>query len=465
MIREVSAKTTTVRAHTSRGIKGRPKILHIVRVCMEFLKPKNGREEEGTPVSNKVVELCWEQSRTNATISSCTSFISSKILGHGIVFASLDGKQMNVEFERHVSQFFVPFAKKALECILVQGYCVYGINPRFEKTLFPVPFVYSRKMFDVNMVVKHGEDLVQVKSKDGKSKMTIFTEDMPDQNGMVKSRVARISKIASYMEELEKHDIHAFAIRSRPPILTKTTTDSTFDSRDVITGSVPGLRAQDENDNMEMRNKITMKQFRQQHDLISTLNRERIDSSDQFWEQHVDPRHNTFLSESLRNDVEGFVPRFIPLPNDADVARFDAPTERKDLVQLERFCKSQICLGMGIPETHVDGRNSMSNAKFGEEFLRVSLMPLRSALSTLLLAVYEQAFGQSDMQCSFPGTQSVENMLEWYKLGLISREAIVRAISVSENLNQADFEREAPPLKKSRTASEHMPPPNHYERL
>ena len=106
----------------------------------------------------------------------------------------------------------------------------------------------------------------------------------------------------------------------------------------------------------------------------------------------------------------------------------------------------------------------MSNAKFGEEFLRVSLMPLRSALSTLLLAVYEQAFGHSDMQCSFPGTQSVENMLEWYKLGLISREAIVRAISVSENLNQADFETEAPPLKKRRTASEHVPPPNHHER-
>lgn len=408
---------------------------------MDFLKAGDTHAEY-TPVSQKTVDLCWEQSRTNATVSSCISFITSKILGPGFVFSSLDGKEANVDFDRHVRNYFVPFAKKALESILVQGYCVYGINPRFEKSLYPVPFIFSRKTFEARMVVKHGEDVMEVTSREKKKsgKQFLFVEDLPDHTGVIKSRVSKVSRIASYLEELEDHDIHAFAIRSRPPILTKTTTDTTFDSRDVITGSVPGLRAQDENDNMGLRNKITMQQYRQQHDLISTLNRERIDSSEQFWGQHVDPRHNTFLSESLRKDVEGYVPRFIPLPNDADVARFDAPTERRDLVQLERFCKSQICLGMGVPETHVEGRNTASNTKLGEEFLRASLMPLRTSLASLLLNVYEHCFGDpTSVECIFPGTQNVDNMLEWYRLGIISREAIIRVVSSVEHIKQTDF--------------------------
>jgi hypothetical protein len=266
-----------------------------------------------------------------------------------------------------------------------------------------------------------------------------------------------VSKTVTYLEEIESHDIHAFAIRSRPPVLTKTHTDTTFDSRDVISGSVPGLRAQDESDNMEMRNVINGQQWKQQTDMISTLNKHQIDSSDPFWKKHVNGTSDTFLSESLRNDVAGYTPRFIPLPNDADVAKFDLPIERRDLVPLQKFCKMQICTGMGVPEGYIDGQvgggNSVAATRTMDEFVRVSLMPLRASLSRILLEIYDRCFGKSEfVDCVFPGAQNVDKLFDWYESGLISYEALIRVIRFTEHIEESDFiasdAHERPPMRK-----------------
>ena len=279
--------------------------------------------------------------------------------------------------------------------------------------------------------------------------MYLFVEDTPDYSGNLKSRVASVSKTVSYLEQLEQHDIHAFAIRSRPPVLTRTHTDTAFDSRDVISGAHPGLRAQDESDNMQLRNKITGQQMRQQQDLIATLNKERIDSSEPFWKQHMNGKTNTLLSESLRNEVEEFVPRFIPLPNDVDVAKFDLPTERKDLVQLQKFCKTQICTGMGVPEGYIDGHMSGggSNAatRSMDEFVRVSLMPLRASLTKILLEIYELCYGDAmHVDCVFPGAQNVDKLYDWFTNGLISHDALVNVISLTEHIKKSDFVQQKP---------------------
>jgi hypothetical protein len=275
--------------------------------------------------------------------------------------------------------------------------------------------------------------------------------------GEISSRVALVSKSVTYLSEIEHHDVQAFAIRARPPVLTRSSTDTTFDSRDVLgaTDMVRGLRATDEQDNMGLRNQINVAQFKQQQDLIRTLNEKRIDSSQEFWAQHVDPSKNTYLSETLRKQSEGYVPRFIPLPNDAVVASFDLPQERHDLVSLQKNIKRQVCIGMGVPEGYIDGTvtggHSGSAMKMMDEFVRTTLTPLRDCLRRLMIEVYEKCFpgqnGSSVVQCVFSGAQNVTNLLEYYREGIVTFDAVTKAIANSENLNANDFSVEDPTIK------------------
>ena len=86
--------------------------------------------------------------------------------------------------------------------------------------------------------------------------------------------------------------------------------------------------------------------------------------------------------------VYGFLAPFVPLPNDADVCKFDLPEEKKDLVHLQKYIKGQICMGMGVPEHFISPSGSATG--FGErsmrlsnEYMRMSISPLKDALESL----------------------------------------------------------------------------------
>ena len=257
---------------------------------MEFLKVNSRESEEKVvKVSREHVESLWKHCSRNTTLAACVSIIRSRILGPGFRFVNLDGKKPDESFDRHVRKHFLPFAEKALESLLVQGFCVYGVRPRNEKTFYPVPYVVCREAYEIEVFRDKAEERVRLVKSDEheRRKFHVFVDAIPGPDGKPTSRVSNVAHIVNYAEELEKHDLQAYAVRSKPPVLTKTQTDNSFDSRDVISGAVPGLRAQDESDNMEIRNKITIQQFRQQQDLIATLNKERIDSSKSFWMQHL----------------------------------------------------------------------------------------------------------------------------------------------------------------------------------
>ena len=179
--------------------------------------------------------------------------------------------------------------------------------------------------------------------------------------------------------------------------------------------------------------------------------------------QHLDPSKNTLLSETLKRETEGFVPKFVPLPNDADVAKYELPPERRDFVDIKKICKSQICVGMGIPETSIDGKfEGASNglaSRMTEEFIRISIMPLKNALSNLLLELYENSIGDSsNIDCNFPGLQNIDRLFFWYQNGILKRESLVRSLCDLEQMRPTDFVNENsaepqipdPPQKKLR---------------
>ena len=359
----------------------------------------------------------------------------------------------------------MPFAKSALESLLVQGYVVFDVRRRIRRAPYPVPFVCQERAYDARVVLEDDETRLEiVTDENNRRRRHVFVQDAPTMEGELTSRVALVSRCVSYLEEIERHDVRAFAIRACPPVLTRSQTDTAFDSRDVLgaADAVPGLRAQDEHDNMGVRNKINVAQFKQQQDLIRTLNDRRIDSSAGFWNQHVDPTNETYLSETLRAHTEGYVPRFIPLPNDANVAPFVLPNERHDLVSLQRHVKKKVCTGMGVPEALIDGTNG--EGRQGEnamrllnEFSEVTLAPLRDTMRRLMMEVYALCFGEEetrDVECAFAVKRDASKIIEYHQRGYVNFDAVVRVLTQTENLGPADFAEEGggPPLNPPRVA-------------
>ena len=397
---------------------------------------RNDKKKAVIAVPKNTLQYMWKQRRTNATVGSCCAYLSARLLGMGFTFVSPSGRQPSAEFSRHVRAHFVPFARQALDCMLVHGFVVYGILPPSKACAFPRPYVYANDSFDASMSTSDSCQLeltVKVESQAKRKKHALFVLDMPTGDGSLTSRLALVSKSIAYLEEIEKNDIQAFSIRARPPVLTRAKTDAVFDSRDVISGMEPGLRAQDEHDNMTVRNRIAAAQFKQQHELIRGLNDNRIDSLAQFWAAQMDP--NGFAN-TLSADADGYVPRFIPLPNDVDVAKFDLPEEKKDLGLIQKFIKGQILLGMGVPESLVQGSSSsgtsMLAVKSMNDFMRISVSPLREGINDLMVNVFAQCFAEEgdpeeDVECFFPSLQDPELLKELYKDGLITRAALAKA--------------------------------------
>ena len=415
---------------------------------MELFSGKSNASSDSCEVSEQSVKYLWDQKSSNVTVGACCSYIVSRLLGTGFVYTS-SRFEASERFKKHTEKYFIPFAKAALEALLVQGFVVYGVNSRSVDNKFPIPFVIGNDLYKCVVQVKRGEQSLVVSGhRETRKKMFTFVGSMPTSGGQLTSKVALVSNNVSYLDELEKYDMQAFAVRARPPVLTKTKTDLSFDSRDVITGAVPGLRAQDESDNMGLRNKINIEQFKQQHDLIKTLNDNRIDSSSNFWSKHLNAEKQTYLSETMREHSAEYVPRFVPLPNDADIASFGLPEERKDLVGMQKFVKNQICMGMGIPEPFISGMissggNSMNSMKTMEALVRCTVNPLRQCMRQMMIEVYANCFQTSDedieTDCRFVGGHNVNQMLEYHTEGLITFDAIKRIVMQAENLDEDDM--------------------------
>lgn len=404
---------------------------------------------EKKPLDAGQIKFLWNQKYTNATAGACCGYLNSRLLGMGFKYVSSEGYVESDEFSKHIKKFFVKFAKDALEALLVQGFVVYSLMPRYKGNAhMPYPFVHSIGQYKIEKSYnRHGyPTLVAASANERGSRLRCFTMDLPTDEGFLTSRLSLVSKQITYLDELEKNDIQAYSIRARPPVLTKNKTDIAFDSRDVIGGAIPGFRASEEEGNQGVRNQITVAQFKQQQELIRTLNEHRINTSSSFWTNKDDPSR---LADRLQAESSDYTPRFVPLPNDADVCKFDLPEEKKDLVHIQKYVKGQICMGMGVPEHFISP--SGTGAGFGEksmrlsnEYMRMSISPLKEAIDSLMVLIYHECFSDDDknhheVECYFPSTQNSEMMLELYKNKLISKETFAAKFGPVYDLNEEDF--------------------------
>lgn len=396
-------------------------------------------------VDNAHLDYLWSIRYTNATVGACCAYLTSRLLGLGFYYESQNRKTATSEFKAHVNKHFLPFAKKALDAFLVQGFVVFNVHKPTDSQ-YPIPFVLGQGSYDVHMHVSdRGLQSIKVTEKNGKKRKGVYFHvlDLPTDTGVCTSKVSLVSKSISYVEEVEKLDLQSFSVRARPPVLTRTKTDNTFDSRDVISGSIPGLRAQDENDNIALRNRITIAQTRMQQELIKTLNDKRVDSSGDFWASQMNPSER--LGSQLRRDVDEYAPRFIPLPNDADVAKYEMPEEKHNLHEVWRHVKDQICMGMGVPESFLRASASGGSAtglalKTMEDFIRLTTSPLQQSLGDLLARVFAVCFENDDLvSCRFPAMVNCEQLLDLYKDGLLKKSSLSRLVAPIYGLEITDM--------------------------
>ena len=176
---------------------------------MDFIAAKKETKTQKTAVSAETLAYLWKLRYENATVGACCTYLTSRILGQGVYFESKSGKKPSLRFNAHVNDFFLPFAKKAIDALLVQGFVVYNVELSPQHGDYPIPYILSGESFEVNVVhTERGFSSLVVSDKAGKRRKKCFTHmlDMPSERGTCTSKVALVSNAIAYMEEVEKQD-------------------------------------------------------------------------------------------------------------------------------------------------------------------------------------------------------------------------------------------------------------------
>jgi len=106
-------------------------------------------------------------------------------------------------------------------------------------------------------------------------------------------------------------------------------------------------------------------------------------------------------------------------------------------------------MGLGVPESFVQGAagggNSILALKTNDEFIRISLAPLREAVNNLMIGVFAECFTSpedeegDEIDCYFPSLQNPALLRELFAEGLITRSALAKGMGPIFNLEQIDI--------------------------
>lgn len=360
--------------------------------------PSAGRKRkaiETIKIDMSIAGKCQKLLRERWIVNSCARAIKDKITSAGLEF-SRSGAASSLILRTHVNDKFKIFIDDAIDKILTQGFFVYSIVPSDARSArLGYPVIVDEKYYNAKFEILQNFDknvVIESKREDLKmnDRLHVFVFSYPTLEGVPTSIISPVALLLQKYDTLEDLDMYAHRVCSKPPILTRNKTDNTFDTRDILAGNVPGLRAQDENDTMALRNKINIAQYKQQHTLIEMLNRDRIDSM-------VMLDKNGFAGDAETNSTrENYLPRFIPLPNDAEVANFNMPIIRTDIIAQKKYYLEMVCATMGVPYNLITGTHSVTNRlqTSTEVIFHNTCTNIANALKPMLLKIYAQCFGR-----------------------------------------------------------------------
>ena len=437
----------------------------------------------------------WRMYWTDITIHACRNLLQSRLLGLGVMFSNGASQVPQQVFYEHVQTHFGQFCKDFLDSYWVQGVVPYQIVPGSRETNnLPYPRVVPPSAYTLHTREKShfrtGYFIKRVRPRRGQNGQTLGSSgvehkvffavgnDVDMMTGHVCSTVASIQRLHSFGDMIERNVSFAESVRCRPPVVTRSKTDHTFDERDITSGGVDGLRAQGHSDQMGLRNRINNDQHKQQEALAKMLNAGRVDTSSAAWQQRVDPVTGLPVFDAGAPDV--WVPDFVPLPMDAEVATINLPQSRNDLVDIQKHIVHQTCIGMGVSPASLQqsssrGSEQRVSVQMSDDVINFTLMRLKHVLSQTLIDIYRLCFDikaevdgdggprkrprpKVDVTVVFPGMQRPDTLRMLHNDGVLTYEAYTRFLKSLFELSEEDLEK-VPPNERSPVRLPPRPPP------
>ncbi len=372
------------------------------------------RKREGyESVNESQREEMWNLFANHFLMQPCVSAISKKILGNGIKVERKGAvADLHPLIDAVVREKYHAFVRDAIEHIAVQGFFAYTLVPSDARSgRLSYPVVVPWHAYEARHgLTTHCEAEVKCTAKGEDKKIFETVTIFPvSRDGTLSSPVAAASRYCFMLQDAENCDALAYSILSDPPVLTRHKTDHAFDTRDLAGGTVPGLAAQMESDNMAVRNRININVYKQQQRLIAALNDHSIDTATAFWQTRINPATGR---EDDTNTSHSYAPKFVPLPSDAEVAQLQLPHPRADMVNYRRQCFEIIATALGVPLGVVSSMTSGASVKQqhnqAHEMFLMTCDSYANAVGAAVGKIFAQSFTtlkSYEVKVEFPGLE------------------------------------------------------------
>lgn len=405
-----------------------------------FYKSKG--DDEWKSIDMGFITQLWQIFRTDSTIAACTNLLKGRLVGLGMMFLPENAATVPKEwFYEFVTKNYSKFCNDVMEHLIVQGFCAYVLPPPPHDDQYSCPSVvpFGRGTYCFKYDRYHRIKLgFWNNSSDDQNKVDkkvyFIVMSPPDATGRATSSVASAYSIQAFKRQLELNTMFADRILARPPVLTQSKADTTFDDRDLVGLSArdPEVGAAKERKNLMWRNLMTAETWKQQTQLMQALNKNSVDTSSSAWHSRVDPI--TGLPIFATDDGESYQPSFIPLPHDTTVASMVLPQRPPDLITTQHFVMQHTAMCMGVsPQILIGSNNSGMSATSGvvqlsDTTLMMTIMKYRMCITETLLNIYSIVFGNGDskgVQVVFPAAQRPDVILDLFERGYVTYDHFI----------------------------------------
>ncbi|KAK3249323.1 hypothetical protein CYMTET_41268 [Cymbomonas tetramitiformis] len=319
----------------------------------------------------------------NHCVRYCRSVILDNLCTRMWFFEGIDSEELkrNPEFLEYTTRKLGRFLDKAVDQIFVQGFVVYRIQEATKGILYPFPCIVpvDEDTFYIIKKKNNPETMVSTIRKNNRdswfltgssqahtSKERLVTyyygEDEPDaRTGEIRSVMRSIYYQISLTQNIEHSAMYSERSRSMPSVLTKRKTDQAFDERflsnDIDTTS--DERAMLVMENMHLRDRMDTA-------LQSKKNEENHHNESAKCKSRMTP--DMYQVPDVLDSWDN-LPRFVPLPMDADVAASPIPGARGDLTALQSNCDAAIRRAFGFRENAFKGQRRQNTESGNNESL------------------------------------------------------------------------------------------------
>lgn len=408
------------------------------------------------------IELMWKVYHTDVALVACKNVIQNKLLSLGVMFTS--GDQIPTkQFYSHTQRNFVPFCKNFIDCINVQGFCMYTVDN--EKNI-PTVIPYTVGKIGVKINKNYNLEYALFIDSDDPEKNVFFAREYDvTPEALLTSPISSYYRSRSFCDMIERNAAFVESFRCKPPIYTETTSKSNFTDEDLldvgtadddVRGSLHANRIQ--------KGDMMAHMHEYQTRLSKMLNSRHVDSGSDWFQKKLDPISGLPAFDANMVDSQKEVQAIIPLPIDTRVANVPMPQSRTDLVAIRQDTIRHACLCMGVPEAflqHNSGTHT-ANVHTALTMLDASLNRMKSILSYVLEDIYILIYNNSSapddsLSIIFPGIEKPDLYRDLFTQGVLTYDGYTRFLMRYYQFSGEDLGRSRVLGNSARTVENDIP--------